>query len=61
MLDLTQFAFDLLRAGVCIEQPQWQFLAERSTRPLEPFSGFTAIAEYVDGESVDSADASKTI
>ena len=61
MLDLSQLAFDLLGAGIGIEQREWQFFAQGSTWPLEPFSGSSAIAENLDGQSVDSADASKAI
>jgi hypothetical protein len=61
VLDLAQLAFHLLSAGIGIEQREWQFFPKGSTWPLEPFSGFSAIAENLGGQSVDSADASKAI
>src|SRR5690348_11817840 len=61
VLNLAQFAFDLLSAGVRIEQPQRQFFSERPTGPLEPFRGFPTIAEYLQGESVDPVNTGQTI
>jgi len=61
VLDLAKFAFDLLSAGVGIEKLQWRFVAKSPTWPLEPFRSLSAIAEYLDGEIIDSVDASKAI
>ena len=61
VLNLAQFAFDLLSAGVRVEQPQRQFFSERPTGPLEPFRSFPTIAKYLHGESVDAVNPGKTI
>jgi hypothetical protein len=61
VLDLAQLAFDLLGSGVCVEQSEGQFISERAARALEPLSGPRAIAEYLDGQSIDSVNTSKAI
>lgn len=61
VLDLAQFAFDLLRTAVGVQQCKRQFLSKRPAWPFQPISRFLPITEHLGCEIVNSIDAGETV